>query len=137
MFAAGGSMARFALLLAVVGCTAGDRLVALGEPGPKLVVSQAHQSFGEVPVGSSATATVRVSNNGLAPSASLAPTLNGDAVFALDGTCASDALAPGASCDLRVTFAPAVTGPAGATVAIAGPLAVAVDGYGLPRPAPH
>ena len=125
-------MARFArlvLLLAVVGCTTRERLVALDKPAPNLVLSQTHQSFGEVPVGTSATATVRVSNNGSAPSPPLSPALTGDPAFTVGGACPA-ALAPGASCELRVTFSPAEFGSAAATVAIGGSLALPVDGHG-------
>jgi len=116
-------MARFALLLAVVGCTTRDRLVALDEPAPNLVVSQARQSFGGVQVGTSVTATIHVSNSGTSPSPPLSPALTGDTAFTVSGACAA-ALAPGASCELRVTFAPAAFGSAAATVAIGGSLAL-------------
>jgi hypothetical protein len=128
-------MIRFVLLLAIIGCTR-DRLVGLDE-APNLVLSQTHQSFGELPLGTSATATVRVSNNGSAPSDLLAPTLKGDAAFTVGGTCAGEVLTPGASCELRVTFVPAALGSAVATVAITAQLAVAVDGFGMPQPAPN
>src|SRR4051812_38631130 len=117
-------MPRFALLvLLAIGCNSRDRLVSRGEPAPRLAISNAHQSFGGVRVGANTSATVRVSNDGDGPSAPLAPALTGDAAFAVDGTCAGEALAPGASCDLRVTFAPAAPGSAAATIAIADRLA--------------
>jgi hypothetical protein len=129
-------MVRIALAAVIVVCAGcmPDRIVALPQDAPhdpQLTISDVRRSFGGVEVGTSATATIRVSNTGSGASKPLVLVLTGDdRSFVSDGACAGKPVAAGASCDLRVTFTPQAFGRTAATLAIADSLSVALDGYG-------
>ncbi len=81
------------------------------------------QDFGTVAVGDqSAAATFELTNTGEATSASLDPTLTGTGAdqFSLVSNGCTSPLAGGASCELKVVFAPASGGEKGATLSVNG-----------------
>jgi hypothetical protein len=83
----------------------------LGVPPLQLVYNPGSLAFGNVPVGSSSAAqTVTVQNQSTFVTYFLSPTVTGP--FSVSG-CAS--IAPGASCNISVTFNPTALGPASGT----------------------
>jgi hypothetical protein len=107
-------------------------------------VSPASLDFGPVRIGQPATQTVTVTNSGTAPMHLAGVTLVGSnpGDFAQAGPCdalASD-LAPGASCQLSVTFTPHAAGARGASLKFADnapgtPHLLALAGIGAAAPA--
>lgn len=98
-------------------------------------------SFGSVLVGSSAARVVTVTNGGPGnlsiTGATVAGANPGDFTITSNG-CAGLALAPGASCTIGLSFAPAATSSRAATLTVAddgpgGPHGVALGGTGITR----
>ena len=102
---------------------------------PGIALAPSSASFGSVVVGTSATQVLVLSNPGTAPLAisSIAATGTG---FSQANNCTAS-LAPGAACNISVTFAPAATGAASGQLQIfsnaaPSPLNAALTGTGLP-----
>jgi len=97
-----------------------DRVITVVPEGsaPDIAVSLEPVDFGTVPVGAVASATLTVSNLGSAELligaiAAPAPPF----AVSTDG-CSATGLAPGASCDVELTFSPQVPGPGTANLEI-------------------
>ena len=72
-------------------------------------------TFATTRVGTSTTATFTLQNAGTAPTGTIVAAVTGDASYTVDPTspCAGATLAPSATCDVTVVFAPTVVGPIG------------------------
>jgi len=142
------AVAIFALVLgASVGCNFGSTsssvpdggaLVSpIGHPSVLIAVSSA-EDFGTVPVGQqSAPATLTFDNAGSTATGPLAVRQVGtsatDFVIDADG-CMGSGVSPGASCTVKVHFAPAEAGEASATLAVlarGGEASVTLSGMGM------
>jgi hypothetical protein len=71
-------------------------------------------NFGSIALGASAAQTLTLTNTGTAPLTNLALTLTGD--YDITVPCATTTLAPGASCQITVTFSPTALGPRNGTL---------------------
>ncbi|MFN8537727.1 MAG: choice-of-anchor D domain-containing protein [Thermomicrobiales bacterium] len=114
------------------GSTVAVSLLGFGvTSGPAISFNPSSLDFGSIPVNTSATRTITVTNSGTAPlifNAS-AVTLTGSAAYSLTGnTCNGVTLLPGESCTVGVTFAPTTQGPTAATT-----LAFASNAPGSPH----
>jgi len=101
----------------------GQQAVALTgtSVAPRVVVNPSSLTFSTLVVGTSATATVTVTNTGNDNLSIYAPTLDDTADYGVvdaSAPCSGTTLAPGASCALAVTFAPHNTGALNATLTI-------------------
>ena len=95
------------------------RLTVVGPPG----AADSGIGFGDVPVGRGGERTVRLSNGGdrALEADALAARVDGDAFEVADNRCASAApLAPGATCEVVVRFAPAAEGEAEGVLSVGG-----------------
>jgi len=115
--------------------------VALSGTGlvPDIALDTFALSFGTVPIGSSSSRTVTVSNTGDAPLIITSITISGTDVgmFSQTNTCCGAPVPPnGGSCTITVTFTPASAGAKTGTLAIAsndpdeGSLSVSLSGFG-------
>lgn len=92
--------------------------------------------FGNLTVGESADATVTITNNGNAD-LNIGTITDPASPFSIAETCSGQALAPAASCDVTVTFAPAAAGAFSDTFSIPSddpdenPVTVNVSGNGV------
>ncbi|KRA25509.1 hypothetical protein ASD65_14595 [Microbacterium sp. Root61] len=100
---------------------------------PKLEVDPGSADFGDVVVNeSSAPMTVTIQNTG---SAATPVTVTATGPFSADAAACTGSLAPGASCDIAVTFTPTIGGAAAGTLTAVGGIStttVALAGNGLP-----
>ena len=112
-------------------------LVGVSSPST-LAVSPGSLNFGTVLVGANASLNVQLTNTGSIAALLTSTAATGD-FNAANGSCPASgtgsALAPGASCVLQVTFAPAQSGTRSGTLSIASsatalPLTVALAGVG-------
>ena len=112
-----------------------------GAAAPEIAVSPAALAFGAVPVGETARRTVTVTNEGDADLVVSGVSLAGDGAFSLEGGAGGFTLAPDASRDVAVAFAPAAEGAQSATLRLASDdadeadLAIEVTGTGTAPPA--
>ena len=98
----------------------GVTLSGCGTSGPSLKTTDNSFDFGKVVVSQTSTRdVVTITNNG-SEAASLTPSLDGDATLKLrsDLSCGAS-LAPGGSCSMVVSFAPATSGPVSGALKIA------------------
>ena len=88
----------------------------------RLVAAPSSVAFGEAPVGSSADEkTVTITNRGHARSGTLELELTGDDAFSTSAIVeCGPTLAPGASCEVGLTFSPDSVGPASGTLVVTG-----------------
>jgi hypothetical protein len=103
-------------------------------PVAVVTIAPATESFGNVTLGKTATATLTVSNSGTAaaPFSTTITGTNAAAFTRTGGTCASLAsLAAGASCTLTVQFAPTALGTATATLSVGSLASAALTGVGV------
>ena len=82
-----------------------------------LVVTQNNLAFGSIPTGSSATATVTVSNNGVVPLSGFSASMGGNSAYTvLSNNCST--LNINASCSYTIRFAPTSVGTSNTTVTV-------------------
>ncbi|MCK6619796.1 MAG: choice-of-anchor D domain-containing protein, partial [Calditrichia bacterium] len=111
-------------------------------PAPDIAVNPTSHDYGDVLVGSSASQTFVVSNEGTADLVVSAATLSGanPGEFSIVSGGAPFTLAPGATQDVVVSFNPTSTGPKSATLSIASndsdenPFDVLLSGNGIAAP---
>ncbi|MFN8512851.1 MAG: choice-of-anchor D domain-containing protein [Chloroflexia bacterium] len=90
--------------------------------GPAISFNPSALDFGSIPVNTSATKTLTVTNTGTAPlifnaSGPAGVVLTGSAYYTITGDgCSGLTILPGESCTVGVTFAPLTQGPATATL---------------------
>ncbi|KRA25510.1 hypothetical protein ASD65_14600 [Microbacterium sp. Root61] len=100
---------------------------------PKLEADPASVDFGDVVVNeSSAPTVVKITNTG---SAAAPVTVTATGRFTADAAACAASLAPGASCDVAVTYSPLAGGAASGTLTAVGGVStttVALEGNGLP-----
>jgi len=112
---------------------------ASGVPAGRLVATPSSLSFADQIIGTtSAPRAVAISNSGDATAVISGISVTGD--FAVDGTCGN--LAPGESCSVRASFTPTDSGLRAGQVVVTSnasnsPLAVNLEGQGVPVPAPR
>ena len=111
-------------------------------PAPTLAVTPGSLAFGDVSVGQSKQLSVQLTNQGTTSLTVATTTITGTSASAFSDNFGDIGvtLAPSASMQVTVTFAPATTGTKSATLSIAhsganSPVSVALSGNGLP-PAP-
>jgi RHS repeat-associated protein len=102
----------------------------------QLSIAPTSADFGSVPVGgSSAATTFTVTNTGSLATGAVAAAVNGAQFELAFNGCAGVVLAPGASCTLKVDYAPTAAGPATGTVQVSaspgGSSSATVTGAGL------
>ena len=109
-------------------------LISTSTPSP-LVIAPTSLNFGSLPLGSSATLPVQLTNTGANPIYFASLTATGD--YTVAGSCpaAGATLAANTSCTAQVTFAPAATGTRTGSVAFASsastiPLTLPLTGIG-------
>ena len=130
------------LVIDAGGATYSVALSGTGTAPPRLLaatVSPSTLAFAPRSVGTRSPAVaVTVTNTGTSPLSILDIAISGD--FGFDSACpVTTTLAPGASCDVNVTFAPLVTGLRGGTLTVttndpASPHTVALSGSGVILP---
>jgi hypothetical protein len=86
-------------------------------------------SFGSIAVGSPASLSLTLSNNGTAPITGVALAATGD--YAVTVPCAVSTLAPGGSCGVTVTFTPSKTGADNGTLTVTSSDATSPDAVPL------
>lgn len=101
---------------------AGDDPVTVGLSGmaeaPLIGISPSPLDFGDVPVGTSTTRPVAVTNNGGGTLAIGAVTPSGDGYSLISNGCAGAQLTAGQSCDLTIGFDSTVVGPANGSLTV-------------------
>ncbi|MEZ0332842.1 MAG: choice-of-anchor D domain-containing protein, partial [Gemmatimonadales bacterium] len=108
-------------------------------PVPGITLAPSSAAFGTIVVGSSSTQVLVLSNPGTAPLAITSIAASG-AGFSQTNACPGS-LAPSAACNINVTFAPGVAGPASGQLdvvsnAAPSPLTAALSGTGQPATVP-
>jgi uncharacterized repeat protein (TIGR01451 family) len=129
---------RASILVITSNALSSPDTVALNGTGvaPVVTVGPGSLAFGTVPIGTvSSPQNVTVTNAGTSDLHVSAASVSGSFVISADGCSGGNALAPGASCQIGVQFAPAGTGSAIGILAIAsdgGTATVALSGSGTP-----
>jgi hypothetical protein len=115
----------------------GTHTVALTGTGtqPGVSLSPSPLAFGDVPVGSVATAPVTITNTGASPLNVSGVAASGPGFAVNNPACLASPIAPSGSCQLTVSFAPTVPGPHSGSLSVASdapesPHAVALSGNG-------
>ena len=103
-------------------------LTGIGEQS-HMQILPASLNFGPIAVGSPASLSLTLANNGSAPIAGIALAATGD--YAVTVPCAVATLAPGGSCGVTVTFTPTVTGADNSTLTVTSSDATSPDSVPL------
>jgi hypothetical protein len=101
---------------------------------PELTAAPSSLQFGSVALGTSATLSLKLVNQGTTQVTGVTLSVAGD--YSVASPCSQPTLAAGASCTVQVSFAPTATGPRAGTLTVVSsdpmsPLQVPITGTGL------